>query len=141
MSAMSDAELLRRIRARDGAAAEALYDRHAALLFAVALRITGDRNAASAVLEEAFVAIANGNAPDGAGQSWLIRLVRDLAVSRQSQTASAAVSGMTPTPRALVEAAFFHGATVADLAVAHRKSESEIRALLADGMRELAERR
>ena len=141
MSTMSDAELLQRIRVRDRDAAEALYDRHAARLYAVALRITGDRDAASSVLEEAFVAVANGNAPEGVGEAWLIRLVRDLAMSRQTQTPVPAVSGMTPTPRALVEEAFYRGASVAALAASYGKSDAEIRTLLADGIRELREAR
>ena len=137
MSAMSDADLLRRVRARDRAAAEELYDRHAARLYAVALRVTGDRDVAGRVLEEAFVALMNGAAPDGAGEGWLIGLVRDLSIDRQDRTAAPSVEGVTPTPRSLVEEAFFRGSGVPALAKAYGLTEADTRKMLIDGIREL----
>jgi len=138
MSAMSDADLLRRVRTRDRDAAGALYDRFGARLYAVALRVTGSRDAAASVLEETFAALANGAAPDGAGEAWLLRLTRDLALaSRQSQTPRTNVERLTPAPRSLVEEAFYGGASVAELAQRTGLTETEIRKIVADGIREL----
>jgi DNA-directed RNA polymerase specialized sigma24 family protein len=137
MSTMSDADLLLRVRARDREAMAALYDRHAARMYAVALRVTGSRDVAASVLEAAFNALANGAAPVGAGESWILRLVRDLAVARQSQTAAPSVEGMTPTPRSLVEEAFYRGADVAKLARTYGLTETDVRKMLQDGIREL----
>ncbi|MCU1227138.1 MAG: hypothetical protein JWO97_22 [Acidobacteria bacterium] len=137
MSAMPDADLLLRVRARDREAMASLYDRHAPRMYAIALRVTGNRDAAGAVLEAAFAALANGAAPDGAGESWLLRLARDLAVARQTQTAPPSVEGMTPTPRSLVEEAFYRGAGVAKLARTHGLTETDVRKMLQDGIREL----
>lgn len=114
--------------------AELLYDRHAPRLYAVALRITGSEDAAAAVLEEAFRALASGAAPTGAGEAWLIRAVRDLSIVRQSRTAAPAVDPMTPTPRSLVEEAFYGGADVSTLARRHRLAETEVRQMLEDGI-------
>jgi hypothetical protein len=136
MSRTSDADLLRSVSARDRDAAAELYDRHAARMYAVALRVTGSRDAAASVVEEAFAAIGRG-APDGAGEAWLLRLTRDLAISRQSQTAPARVEGMTPTPRSLVEDAFFRGAGVAALARTYGLAETAVRKMLVDGIRQL----
>lgn len=134
---MPDAELLRRVRSRDREAAAALYDRHGARLYSLALRITGSPDAASSVLEETFAALANGAAPDGAGEAWLIRLTRDIALARQTQTPATSVEGMTVTPRLLLEEAFYRGATFAELAARYGLPETEIRKMIADGIRAL----
>ncbi|MDP9362338.1 MAG: hypothetical protein M3P29_12920 [Acidobacteriota bacterium] len=42
---------------RDRRALAGLYDRHASRLYAIALRITGDRDAAGDALAEAFLAL------------------------------------------------------------------------------------
>jgi hypothetical protein len=137
MSTMSDADLLLRVRARDRDAMAALYDRHAARMYAIALRSNGSREIASQILEEAFAALAAGAAPEGAGESWLLRLVRDLAVARESQMPAPRVEGMTPTPRSLVEEAFYRGAGVAKLSQAYGLPETDIRKMIADGIRQL----
>src|ERR1051326_1650803 len=100
------------------AGSEAFYDAHASRAYAVALRITGDRDVAAEVVEEVFVGIRNGTLVHDRGsvEAWLIRTVRDVALDhreahREGQTAAAAVQSMEATPRALVEAAFFGGLT------------------------------
>lgn len=111
-----------------------LYDEHAPTLFALALRVTGDRVAAAEVLAEVF---------DGAGSAEtypsLVRRTRELALTRQSQTGRPAVESIRelPAPRRLVEEAFFGGLRVPELASAYSLPEARVRELLCSGMAEL----
>jgi DNA-directed RNA polymerase specialized sigma24 family protein len=109
-----------------------LYDEHAPRLYAIALRILGDRDAAAAVLEEVFVDVARGGATDFGS---LVRGIRDRSVARQVPSAAPATE--TPTARALVEKAFYGGMTVSNLAKAYSLSEDLVRTMLRDGMAEL----
>lgn len=112
-----------------------LYDEHAPRLYAVALRIVGDRDLAASVLEDVFVDVANGAADDFAS---LVRATRDLARARQVRPASPSVEpAKPPKPRALVEQAFYDGMTVSNLAKAYSLSEELVRTMLLDGMAEL----
>ena len=52
-----DSALLERIVARDARSVSVLYDRHARLLFNLALRIRRDRADAEDLLQEVFVAV------------------------------------------------------------------------------------
>jgi DNA-directed RNA polymerase specialized sigma24 family protein len=119
-----------------------LYDRHAPQLFAVALRITSDRNAAARALEETFALLRGYDAQLGSPEAWLLRTVRDRAL-QQGRSASASVDPMVggpPTARQLVEEAFYRGRTASDLARAHGLEESEVRRLLHDGIADLRRR-
>ena len=135
-----DAELLLRIR--DRAAAEELYERHAARIYALALRVTSRSEDAAAVVEDVFVSLADGSAQydpqTGSVSAWLLRLARDRSLERQIRSESAPVSvGSAPTPRSLVEEAFYGGKGVADLAARHSLSEASVREMLRTGMAEL----
>src|SRR5690242_16252718 len=86
MSSLPDVELLRRVAEGDAAAVGALYDRYAATLLPLALRILRNRAEAEDVLHDAFVAVS-----DRAGQyaaergsviAWLVTLVRNLSIDR-----------------------------------------------------------
>ena len=127
-------------------ASEAFYDAHASRVYALALRVTGDRDIAAEVVEELFVGIRNGTlAHDrsrGSVEAWLIRTARDIALDhregrREGQTDAAAVHSTEATPRALVEAAFFGGLTVPELARSFSLTEEEVRQRLRHGMAEL----
>ncbi|HEY2323656.1 MAG TPA: sigma factor, partial [Thermoanaerobaculia bacterium] len=121
-------------------ASEAFYDAHASRVYALALRVTGDRELAAEVVEELFVGIRNGTLihDRGSVDAWLIRTARDIALEhRESQTAATTVQAMEATPRALVEGAFFGGLTVPELARAFSLSEEEVRHRLRSGMAEL----
>lgn len=126
----------------DGRSLESLYDRHAPRLFAVALRILGDRDAAAATLEEVFLDAASAETYGSVGGNpgtWLLRLTRDRALDRQTQTAAPFVheAGSRATPRLLVEDAFYRGLGVHDLASAWGIAEDVVRRMLRDGMAEL----
>jgi RNA polymerase sigma factor (sigma-70 family) len=79
-------ELMRRTGAGDKAAFASLYQATSAKLFGVALRISGRREIAEEVLQEAFVAIW-GRAKDydpvrGSVMTWLVTIVRHCAIDQ-----------------------------------------------------------
>lgn len=111
-----------------------LYDEHAPKLYAVALRISGDRDVAASVLEDVFVDVANGGADDFAS---LVRATRDGALARKNQQPAAEAAAAPPQARMLVEKAFYDGMTVSNLAKAYALSEELVRTMLRDGMAEL----
>ena len=137
---MTDDDLLRRVR--DRAALAELYDRHAPTLFSTAHRILGDSAAATEVVEELFLSLWDGSARYdahyGSPQAWLIRVVRENALTRQGQNPSAAVDANEAlTPQRLVEEAFYGGRGVEELARAHSLTNEQVRAMLCRGMSEL----
>ena len=111
-----------------------LYDEHSPLLYALALRILGDETAAAEVLEEVFV--GQGVPGDLGG---LVRAVREKSLERQNRTSGRSVGkvGEAPSPRVLVEEAFFHGRSVADLATTFSLDEASVRVMLRRGLDEL----
>ncbi|HEV7921666.1 MAG TPA: sigma factor [Thermoanaerobaculia bacterium] len=137
---MTDADLLRRVR--DRAALAELYDRHAPCLFSVARRILGEDAAATAAVEDLFLSLWDGSAVYdahyGSPQSWLVRLIRENALTGQAQKVATPVDAdETPTPRRLVEQAFYGGRGVDELARAHSLTNEQVRAMLCRGMSEL----
>lgn len=111
-----------------------LYDAYAPRLYALALRITGDQEAAAAVLEEVFTSQqVPGNLVE------LVRAVRERSLARPNRTTGRHVveNGGAPTPRRLVEEAFFEGKSVADLAKTFSLDESGVRVMLRRGLDEL----
>jgi DNA-directed RNA polymerase specialized sigma24 family protein len=120
-----------------------LYDRHAPRLFAVALRITSNRDTAALALEETFALLRGYDARLGSPEAWLLRTVRDRALAQQDRSAAANVGQMVggpPTARQLVEEAFYRGRTASDLARVHGLEETEVRRLLHDGIADLRRR-
>src|SRR3954470_10776406 len=113
-----------------------LYDRYAPRLYAIALRITNDRDVAADALESAFVSLSrSGDVTDPA--AYLIRATRDCALARQTRPASTTVVVEEPSARSLVEDAWYNGMTVSDLATRYGISEAKARGMLCDGMAEL----
>jgi RNA polymerase sigma-70 factor (ECF subfamily) len=82
----SDSVLLSLIARGDVRAVGELYDRHAATLFPIALRILRDRTEAEDILHDAFVAVSERAAqytPErGSVIAWLVTLVRNLSIDR-----------------------------------------------------------
>ena len=113
-----------------------LYDRYAPRLYAVALRITNDQDAAADALESAFVALSR-NDDVGDPAAYLVHATRDCALARQTRLASTTVVVPEPSPRSMVEAAWYDGMTVSDLAMRYGISEAKARGMLCDGMAEL----
>jgi RNA polymerase sigma-70 factor (ECF subfamily) len=80
---LTDQELIVRVLRRDEAALGAIYDRYHRVLYAIALRITGDRWVAEEVIQDVFHAVwraAGGFLPDGNLAAWLISIVRHRAI-------------------------------------------------------------
>jgi DNA-directed RNA polymerase specialized sigma24 family protein len=113
-----------------------LYDRYASRLYAIALRITNDGDAAADALESAFVALSRKDAV-GDPAAYLVHAVRDCALARQTRPGSATVVVPEPSPRSMVEEAWYDGMTVSDLATRYGISEAKARGMLCDGMAEL----
>jgi DNA-directed RNA polymerase specialized sigma24 family protein len=107
-----------------------LYDQYAAQLFALALRITGDRSAAAEVVSSAFLTLG-----DEADEPSLVRATRDAALARRGR-AVVAMAGPA-TPLKLVEAAFYGGQRVSDLSQTFALPERTVRSMLRDGMAQL----
>jgi RNA polymerase sigma-70 factor (ECF subfamily) len=81
---LRDEELLALIVRRESAALGVLYDRYARLVFTIALRITGDRETAEEVTQDAFQNVwqsAGGfQAGSGSFPSWLMGIARHRAI-------------------------------------------------------------
>ena len=81
-----DAALMAGIAAGDPAALEALYGRHASVVFALCLRVLGDRSEAEEVLEDIFFELWQRAERFDAGRStplaYLITLARSRAIDR-----------------------------------------------------------
>ena len=119
-----------------------LYDNYSSRVYALALRITGDRDAAADIVEDLFVRIGNGSlAHDprhGSFDAWLVRTARDAALARrEAQSPLSSVDQSEATPRSLVEAAFFGGMSATELAKMYSLGEDEVRRRLCNGMAEL----
>ena len=115
---------------------ESLYDAHAPRLYALALRITGDAEAAGAALEEAFVRLWESADETGEDQfRILVRLTRDAALTRRPvQTSASAVGTQRATPAGLVGEIFFGGATLRELAGRYGLGETELRRMIREEM-------
>jgi RNA polymerase sigma-70 factor (ECF subfamily) len=81
---VTDESLALRVAQGDSAALEALYDRYASSVLAVALKIVGDRATAEDLLQETFWRIWRGAStfqPErGSFAGWLFRITRNLAI-------------------------------------------------------------
>ncbi len=83
----SDGELLRRIGLGDAPAIAAVYDRYAALLLGVALRVVRDRADAEDVVHDVFGLVGDRAdqyvAERGSVSAWLVTLTRNLSIDRK----------------------------------------------------------
>jgi RNA polymerase sigma-70 factor (ECF subfamily) len=88
-ASFSDIELLRRIAAGDVEALGSLYDRHAAALMGVAMRILRDRALAEDLIHDVFVNLheraARYDASRGSVLTWLASATRNLGIDRLRQ--------------------------------------------------------
>ena len=84
LSGRSDEELMARVTARDSAAFEHLYDRHAPAVLGIVARIVGERAEAEEILQETFWRVWNQaatfDADKGQFRAWLFSIARRLAL-------------------------------------------------------------
>ena len=84
LSGVSDEELMARVTARDSAAFEHLYDRHAPAVLGIVARIVGDQAEAEEILQETFWRVWNQAATfdieKGQFRAWLFSIARRLAL-------------------------------------------------------------
>lgn len=84
LAALRDEELMALVLRRQEAALGALYDRYIRLVYAVALRITGDRETAEEVVQDVFQSIwqTAGSFQPGVGSfsAWLLGIARHRAI-------------------------------------------------------------
>ena len=89
----SDEILAAQVAKGDVSALETLYDRHAALILGMTLKITGDRALAEEVLQETFWQVwqsaSTYPSQGGSFTSWLFRIARDLALEAEGRASSA----------------------------------------------------
>src|SRR3954454_8216982 len=82
----ADAMLVQAVAAGSESALAALYDRHAGMVFQVALRVTSDRSVAEEVVQDAFLTLWNRAElydPElGELRSWLAVVARNRALNR-----------------------------------------------------------
>jgi RNA polymerase sigma-70 factor (ECF subfamily) len=106
-----DEELLRGVRQGQESALTALYDRYAGYVYAVALRVLGDRHLAEEVLQDTFLNCWNRvetyQPARGRVVAWLIGIARHRAVdvlrsrsnqARRRETATLTETNEIPTP-------------------------------------------
>lgn len=105
------------------------FDTLAPRLFAVALRITGEKESAARALENAFIGTPVADEPA------LLRAVRDCALAIRKPAAPPPSS--SATPRQLVEEAFFGGRRVDELSTIYGLPAETVRSMLRDGMAQL----
>jgi RNA polymerase sigma-70 factor (ECF subfamily) len=79
--------LATRVAQGDVAALEVLYDRHAAMVLAIARKVTGERSLAEEVLQETFwqawQSVSTYAPQRGSFRSWLFRMARSLAMDAE----------------------------------------------------------
>ena len=78
-----DEELIARVLWREELALSAIYDRYSRLIYTIALRITGDREAAEEVMQDVFQAVwqsAGSFQPNGNFSAWLTAIARHRAI-------------------------------------------------------------
>ena len=99
----ADSDLLRKARAGDPAAFDALVARHGRLVLAVARRVTGHREDAEDVAQEAFLRFYRALAdfdPSRPVEPWLVRITLNVARSHLRRAPSRREEGLPERPLA-----------------------------------------
>jgi RNA polymerase sigma-70 factor (ECF subfamily) len=84
LTAREDRELVGRVVAGDARAFEAIYDRHSAQVFGLAMRVTGRQRAAEEATQDAFLSLwrTPGSYDEDRGtlKTWLLSMVRNRSI-------------------------------------------------------------
>jgi RNA polymerase sigma-70 factor (ECF subfamily) len=81
---LADEDLMQLVRRGDAAAFELVYERHATAAFSLAYRMTGKRNTAEDVVQEAFLSLWRSGARydrrRGSVRTWVLGIVHNRAI-------------------------------------------------------------
>src|SRR5689334_22505174 len=81
---LADEDLMQLVRRGDASAFEAVYDRHCTAAFSLAYRMTGTRNTAEDVVQEAFLSLWRSGArydrTRGSVRTWVLGIVHNRAI-------------------------------------------------------------
>jgi RNA polymerase sigma-70 factor (ECF subfamily) len=117
MTAPLDEDLMKRAALADREAIATLYDRHAAALLGVAIRVLGTRSEAEDVLHDVFVSLPQRAryyaAERGAVIAWLAILVRNASIDQQRRRGRPAQLGVRAEARPADDAPDPEGSAVA----------------------------
>jgi RNA polymerase sigma-70 factor (ECF subfamily) len=84
LGALADEDLMQLVRRGDTAAFEVVYERHATAAFSLAYRMTGTRNVAEDVVQEAFLSLWRSGArydrTRGSVRTWVLGIVHNRAI-------------------------------------------------------------
>src|SRR3954454_17123655 len=84
LSALADEDLMQLVRRGDTTAFEVVYERHATAAFSLAYRMTGTRNVAEDVVQEAFLSLWRSGArydrTRGSVRTWVLGIVHNRAI-------------------------------------------------------------
>jgi len=84
LSALADEDLMQLVRRGDTLAFEVVYERHATAAFSLAFRMTGTRNVAEDVVQEAFLSLWRSGArydrTRGSVRTWVLGIVHNRAI-------------------------------------------------------------
>jgi RNA polymerase sigma-70 factor (ECF subfamily) len=84
LSALADEDLMQLVRRGDTSAFEVVYERHATAAFSLAYRMTGTRNLAEDVVQEAFLSLWRSGArydrTRGSVRTWVLGIVHNRAI-------------------------------------------------------------
>ncbi len=84
LSALADEDLMQLVRRADPAAFEVVYERHATAAYSLAYRMTGRRNVAEDVVQEAFLDLWRSGArydrARGSVRTWVLGIVHNRAI-------------------------------------------------------------
>ena len=84
LSDLADEDLMQYVRRGEAVAFEMIYERHGTAAFSLAYRMTGNRNAAEDVVQEAFLSLWRSNArydrTRGSVRTWVLGIVHNRAI-------------------------------------------------------------
>jgi RNA polymerase sigma-70 factor (ECF subfamily) len=84
LSELADEDLMQYVRQGEAQAFEIVYERHGTAAFSLAYRMTGNRNAAEDVVQEAFLSLWRSNArydrTRGSVRTWVLGIVHNRAI-------------------------------------------------------------
>ncbi len=130
LTELADEDLMQLVRRGDDEAFGIVYDRHAAVAFSLAYRITGSHNRAEDVVQEAFLGLWRSNArydrTRGSVRTWVLGIVHNRAIDNLRR--AAVHSRRRASDEGLEERVAAEERT--DVEVARRDEAREVRAAL-----------